>query len=280
MNLDKKDYDVTASIVTYINNENILKKTIKSFLASIGISIKLYVIDNSPDRNIENLCKDEKIEYIFTEKNIGFGAAHNLVLKNQNKLGKYHLVLNPDVYFGPDVINKIFLYMEKNSNIGLLMPKVIYPNGNIQYLAKLLPTPRDWIFRRFLSFLPSTRKRDEYFELRFSEYNKILKVPYLSGCFMFIHSVVLKEIGIFDEGIFMYGEDTDLTRRIYKKYDTVFYPDATITHQFQKESHKNLRLLWIHIKAAIYYFNKWGWFFDKERKRINREVLSQLNKTA
>ena len=36
------------------------------------------------------------------------------------------------------------------------MPKVIYPDGNIQYLCKLLPTPRDWVFRRFLSFLPST----------------------------------------------------------------------------------------------------------------------------
>jgi hypothetical protein len=46
-----------------------------------------------------------------------------------------------------------------------------------------------------------------------------------------------------------------------------------IIHEFEKGSHKSWRLTWIGIKSAIYYFNKWGWLFDKDRGIQNRKVL-------
>jgi GT2 family glycosyltransferase len=102
-------------------------------------------------------------------------------------------------------------------------------------------------------------------------------VPYLSGCFMFLRIDALKKTGIFDENIFMYGEETDLCRRLIKNnFKTIFYPKVKITHEFAKGSHKSFRLTWIGIKSAIYYFNKWGWFFDAERVRINKETLKKL----
>ena len=51
---------------------------------------------------------------------------------------------------------------------------------------------------------------------------------------MLIRSSILPEIGVFDEGIFMYGEDTDLSRRIHQKHKTVFYPKAIVVHHFRK----------------------------------------------
>ncbi len=57
----------------------------------------------------------------------------------------------------------------------------------------------------------------------------------------------------------------------------MYYPKACIIHNFEKGSHKNPRLLWIHIKAAIYYLNKWGWVFDKERSRINKITKLKYN---
>ena len=89
---------------------------------------------------------------------------------------------------------------------------------------------------------------------------------------MFLRKSVIEEVGVFDEGIFMYGEDTDLNRRIFQKYRIMYYPSATITHAFEKGSHKKIRLFWIHVKAAVYYLNKWGWFFDKERREINKKA--------
>lgn len=271
-------YQLTATIVTFKHRYIDLQNTIDSFL-KINLNIRLFIVDNSPQPFLADEIKvlgDSRIEYIFSNKNNGFGAGHNIVLKQIEKLGKYHIVLNPDIFWEDGEIEKLFRFMDENENCGLSMPKVLYPNGSIQFLAKLLPTPRDWVFRRFLSFLPSTKSRDEVFELRFTEYDKVMNVPYLSGCFMFLRRTVIKEIGLFDEGIFMYGEDTDLTRRIHKKYQTLYLPFVTITHEFQKASHKNFKLLWIHIKAAVYYFNKWGWFFDKEREAINKNTLLNL----
>jgi len=166
--------------------------------------------------------------------------------------------------------------MEEKQDIGLLMPKILYPDGSMQYVCKLLPTPFDWIGRRFLpNFL--IKKRNDVFELRFCNLDKVIEAPYLSGSFMFLRTEIIKDIGLFDEKIFMYGEDTDLTRRIFLKYKTVYYPDSVVYHEFNKESSKKMWQFWIHIKAAIYYFNKWGWFRDKERRLINRITLEKLN---
>jgi GT2 family glycosyltransferase len=164
--------------------------------------------------------------------------------------------------------------MYNNTDIGHLMPKVLYPDGQIQYLCKLIPTPFDLIFRRFL---PEnwTKKRRDKFELRASGYSKIMDVPYLSGCFMFLRTKALEEIGLFDERFFMYPEDIDLTRRIHRKYRTVFYPEVSVIHNHAQSSYKSLRMLWIHISNMIKYFNKWGWIFDNERKKINKAILNK-----
>jgi len=270
--------DLTVSIVTYKNDLNILQKTVESVLASVGVELKLYIIDNSPTKKFEVFFNNNyRIEYIFMNSNRGFGAGHNFILNRPLKMGKYHLVLNPDVEFDSNVLVQLFNYMEQNSNVGNVMPKIVYPNGNIQYLCKLLPTPKDWIIRMFIPVLSIRRKIDYNFEMHFSDYNKPMNVPYLSGCFMFLRSAVIKEIGVFDEGIFMYGEDTDLNRRIYQSYKTMYNPCVSIVHNFEKGSHKNWRLLWIHIKAAIYYLNKWGWIFDKQRSKINKEVKQRYS---
>lgn len=74
----------------------------------------------------------------------------------------------------------------------------------------------------------------------------------------------------------MYLEDTDLNRRLHREYKTIFYPEVEIFHEYGKESYKNRKLLKYHIQSAIYYFNKYGWIFDKERKRINSITIRQL----
>ncbi|WP_308765203.1 glycosyltransferase family 2 protein [uncultured Bacteroides sp.] len=260
--------DITACIVTYNNSFSVLSKAISSFLNS-KLELKLYIIDNSPTDQIRRLCTDRRIEYIFMNSNKGFGAGHNVIMSDVSKMGKYHLVLNPDIEFKAGTLEKLYQYMEKNEDVGNVMPKVLYPNGELQYLCKLLPTPKDWILRMFCPFKSIKDRIDHNLEMRFADYDKEMNVPYLSGCFMFLRRSVIEEIGRFDEGIFMYGEDTDLNRRIHMKYRTMYYPEVSIIHNFEKGSHKSLRLLWIHIKAAIYYLNKWGWIFDGQRSTIN-----------
>jgi GT2 family glycosyltransferase len=219
----------------------------------------------------------KKIEYIFNNANIGYGSAHNIAMRKSIDDGvNYHLVLNPDIYFESGVLEKLFEYMEFNQDVGHVMPKVVYPNGELQYLTKMIPTPADLIFRRFIPFKNWKEKKAYKYELRFSGYDKIINVPYLSGCFMFLRVKVLEEIGVFDERFFMYPEDIDLTRRIHEKYKTIFYPEVSIVHEHEKASFKSFKMMKIHMWNMIKYFNKWGWFFDKNRTDINKKLLEEL----
>ncbi len=272
--------NINVSIVLFKNDQDLVKKAIYSCVNSILIN-RIYLIDNSPTDMLSCLANlDSRIEYIFNNTNLGFGKAHNIALKRSIEENiPYHLVLNPDVYFKGGVLEELYNFMENNPDVGLVMPKVLYPDGTLQYLCKLLPTPLDLFGRRFLNFGPFRKiveKRNEIYELRFTGYDKIMEVPYLSGCFMFIRTEVLKKVGLFDERFFMYLEDTDLSRRIHRVAKTVYYPYVYIYHEYGKGSYKSLKLLYYHIKSAIKYFNKYGWFFDKEREEINRKILEKL----
>ena len=61
-----------------------------------------------------------------------------------------------------------------------------------------------------------------------------MNVPYLQGSFMFLRTKALKEVGLFYERFFMYPEDIDITRRMHKKYKTIFYPEVSIHHEHAK----------------------------------------------
>jgi GT2 family glycosyltransferase len=260
-------YDLTAAIVLYKNNPQVLTQTIDSFL-NTGLISKLYLVDNSPTDELKDITANPRAEYIHNPSNPGFGAAHNLVIKKILDVSKYHLVLNPDIYFEPGTLETLYTYMESNQNVGHVMPKVLYPDGQIQYLCKTNPTPFDLFARRFLpAFLkPVFKKRMDLYEYKDKNYDKeIQDVPYLSGCFMFIRTEMFKKIGLFDDRIFMYIEDADLTRRILNVAKTAYYPAATVYHHFEKGSHKNWRLTWYSIHGAFIYFNKWGWFSNNRK---------------
>jgi GT2 family glycosyltransferase len=241
--------------------------------------VKLFLIDNSPTQDIRqeilDFLADERVDYIYLNENIGFGAAHNIALRKMVNVSEYHLVLNPDVTFGSNVLRSIYQYMEANHDVGLLMPKVLYPNKHTQFNCKLLPCPSDLIFRRFLPFSIIKKKLSRY-DLRFTGYNKLMEVPNLSGCFMFMRTGLLPKTGFFDERYFLYLEDTDLCRRFFQVAKNVYYPFVHIYHDHERGSYKSLKLLFIHSRSAVKYFNKWGWWQDRERDEVNQQILSSL----
>ena len=265
--------DLSVSIVTYKNEKEILTKAVESVLNSTGVDFRLYIIDNSPTDEIHAWYKDERVEYIFNNANIGFGAAHNIIMKDGSKMGRYHLVLNPDVYFDTHVLKGLLDYMDEHEDVGNIIPKVNYPNGTICPVCRLLPTPFDLLLRMFVPFQSWRQKASNKYLMNFCDFNLIINAPYLSGCFMFIRSSILNDIGVFDDNMFMYAEDVDLSRRIHQKYKTLYYPELTIIHHGAEESHTNLKLMKIHINSCVYYLNKWGWFFDKERREMNKQAI-------
>lgn len=268
-------FDIIGSIVVYKNPLEQVRQAIDSFL-NTDLNVQLYVIDNSPDDRARLLCADSRTIYVFNGRNLGFGAAHNISIQRSASEAAYHAVLNPDIYFEPGVLEKLFDFASARPDIGLLMPKILNPDGSLQYLCKRLPSPTDLILRRFLPdpLKPLVQERLERYEMRDQDYNRTLSVPALSGCFMLISDTALAEVGGFDERYFMYLEDVDLSRRIHQKFKTIYYPQATIYHRNGKGSYRQMRPLKYHLVSAFRYFQKWGWFSDPERVYMNDNVAT------
>lgn len=264
----------TASIVTYRTSRTDLMKVLDSALRD-GVD-RIYVVDHTPgEGNRGDVPADPRIEYI-PHPNLGYGSGHNVAIRRAMEDGaQYHAVLNPDIYWTDSVIPELASYMDAHPDVGQMLPKVLYPDGSLQYTCKLVPTPLDLIFRRFLP-VRLTRRRMRRFQLEATGYSFVMDVPYMHGCFMMLRIDTLRDVGMFDERFFMYPEDIDLTRRIHERWKTIFYPYVSIYHVHAAESRSSGRMLRIHIVNMIKYFNKWGWIFDSRRRRFNARLLEEI----
>ena len=234
------------------------------------------VVDNGSSDEIRDAVQSMGGIYVRPGKNLGFGAGHNLALKQLAGVdAPYHVILNPDIVFGEDVLGRLADVMDSHPDVGLVMPKIRYPDGSHQYLCKLLPAPIDLVLRRFLPgpWKGLARGRTALYELRFLDSNTPAYVPSLSGCFMFARRSVLEEVGGFDERFFLYMEDVDLCRRMLAVSRLLYWPGVTVEHVHQMGSYRNRKLLLLHMRSAFQYFNKWGWIRDSTRKQVNRETL-------
>ena len=237
---------------------------------------KIYLLDNSEQREIhpKSEIKHPKLRYIHMEANLGYGRAHNIALRESAYYQtSFHLVMNSDIRVKAEDIDAMHDWMMDNPQVGQMMPRVVSPDGSQQYLAKRLPSPLDVFGRRFLPERLIARQNRRY-ELRDLDLTRPINAPYLSGCFMLLRTKAAVEAGLFDERYFMYPEDMDLTRTIHRNWLTLYYPAWTIVHAHARASYKNKHMLRIHIRNICLYFNKWGWFFDKERRLFNSNLKS------
>lgn len=239
-----------------------VSRAISSFL-SCSLSVELHIVDNSPTESLKDYLTNLHlpITYHFYGSNAGYGKGHNLVI-NKGLNSRYHIIINPDIIITSSTIESLYSFMDKNPDIGMVCPKVLNEDGSVQPLKKRYPTVFDLFARRFLpkSLHGLLKKRLSWYETRDIGYEKIHDVEFMTGCFMFCRTSVLKAVDGFDERYFMYFEDCDLGQKFQNAgYRTVYYPNATVTHLWERASHKNLKMTWVLIVNMFRYFNKWGW---------------------
>lgn len=265
---------INVSIVVHNTDYRQLQQAL-SCLSNKDIDT-IYIIDNGPDDLLRKISSSfDKIKYRHV-KNNGFGAGHNIALAETIKRGtEYHLVMNADVKWEGDILTPLIEYLKQHPNTGLIAPKTFYPNGEIQYTCRMLPTPWDLFLKRFLPSGFKKRRMNRYL-LQDYDHQSPINCPYLLGSFMLFRTEALKDTGLFDERFFMYPEDIDITRRIHEKWETIYWPGVSIIHEHQRASYKNFKMFWIHFSNMVKYFNKWGWIKDKGRKKINRELQKAI----
>jgi GT2 family glycosyltransferase len=264
--------NISASLVLFHNPIPMVRRAIDCFLESEAQG-PLVIIDNSSSPLFPEPFLSPKVIYKHLGKNIGFGAGHNAALEILGTPSELHLIMNPDVFFGAETLSLVHEVMRDNPDIGAAMPQVVYPDGALQQLCKLLPSPMDLIVRRFMPMKTFRDALSARYELHGLPQDRMSFVPALSGCFLFVRTALLQQLRGFDTRYFMYMEDVDLVRRIGDVANTAYIPGAKVTHEYSKGSYHNKRLLRYHISSAIKYFMKWGWFFDSARRCRNMKVL-------
>ena len=246
--------NITASIVIYRENFKVLEKAMGSFLDST-LSKKLYIIDNSPSNEFKNKIQNDSVEYIYSNKNIGFGKGHNSILHKLTSENKYHLILNPDVSFHPEILEKLVLKMESNESFSMIAPRVLNSNNELLHTARRYPSLFELIFR-FLGIFKKFTIRGEY---KNQNHKEPFSPDFVQGSFMLFKTEDLLRLEGFDERYFMYMEDVDICRKIdLSGKRKLYFPATEIIHTHRKGSSKEFRLFFIHISSIIKYFMKWG----------------------
>lgn len=253
-------FTLSVSLVLYRNAPEMISAVLASVRA-IRAEVRVAVVDNSPDDALRSTVAGFGATYIHDPSNPGFGASHNRAVR-ELPATDFHLVVNPDVYFAPESIDDLVAWARANPEVGLASPRVVYPNGDLQYLCKRYPSVLLLFGRRFvprrLQFLLK-RRMDEY-EMRDTRYDKVMDVPYATGCFMLFRREAYEAVGGFDARFFLYLEDADISLRVAQRgYKVRFFPGAQVVHHWGRGSHKSWRLTLASIRSSFYFFSKHGW---------------------
>lgn len=246
---------VSVCIVTY-NNAGQVEKTIESLLRyTKGVDMHIFVVDNaSSDITVESLQENyPQVEVLSLKENRGFGAGHNRILPRLKS--DYHVIVNPDILVDGDVLTQMAAYMDEHPEVGLLSPKLLFPNGEVQVLAKR--NPNFWglvsrnVPRRFL------RKTFDHYCMLDEDLSRPIQIGFAAGCFMFIRTSLFQELGGFDERFFLYDEDADLTRRVNQVSQALYHPDMKVYHAWQRGYQKEPKLFLTVLESNLKYWWKW-----------------------
>lgn len=254
-------YELTFSIVAYKNYDQIINAVESINKYSLDYCKQIIVVDNTEKEALPNYVAQrnilktlENVKVIENNNNLGFGKANNIALKTAT--GKYFVICNPDILMIEDSFSKIIPHMDKNKDIGAIVPRLVNKNGQLEPVYRRQLTLYDVIIRYIHPF-GMFKKRRAYHTMQDMDYSRRFNVPFAQGSFIVIRTELMKELHGFDDRYFMYCEDADLCRKINQISRLEYFPDTSIIHLWQKGSHKNLKLLKWHIQSMIKYFNKW-----------------------
>lgn len=259
----KKTIKVSIIIVAY-KNQNLVEDCLTSIYQfnDIEDSLEVIVVDNSPDD--QRLDDSLKLKFpdikLIKNENFGFGQGNNVGVKES--IGKYLFFLNPDTMLIEPLLYYAYNKMERDSSIAILGFQLVDINGkkNHSFFPIISIGVFGTVIYKAMIFLGL------YFE----------PLMFISGANMFMPRDVFYDIGMFDENIFMYGEEQDLTHRIHnigKK--TSFCRSKKIIHLEGGTSGDSEVALRRRIDSVEYYCKKHNKSF---KSYLDKEIKTNKHK--
>lgn len=226
---------------------------------SLSCVLEVIVVDNASVDGSPEMVKNDfpEVTLIRAGENLGFARANNLAMKQAK--GSFLALVNSDVIVHPGCLETLMEYMVQHKEVGLVGPRVIGGDGNLQKTCRRLPSIWNTVCRilAFDRMFPNTPMFSG-FEMPEKYHEVQTEAEVLSGCFCMARTQAVDEIGGMDEQFFFYGEDIDWCKRFQDaKWKLMFVPEATATH-FGGGSTANapLRYSIEILKATLKYWRK------------------------
>jgi len=263
--------DISFVLLTW-NSEDYIEKCLNSIFKAFIVSkfsYEIFIVDNGSIDNTVKILEffknkyPEFIKLIFLDKNTGTTYPRNLALKKAS--GQYVCIMDSDVEIFPGAIDKLIKNLDRQTDIGLSVPKIVYPNGKLQKSTDVFPT----ITRKFYRYL--FLKKIESSEASKITPKSLTEVDYAISAIWLLKRKVITEIGFLDENIFYAPEDVDYCIRIWKAgYKVVYDNSISVIHHTQEISRgfKINKAFISHIKGLLYYFIKHRYFLRPPSFRI------------
>ena len=231
---------VFVSVLNFNGRKNTLEcvESLKKMDIS-DFKLTVLIIDNNSSEKLnlqnESVGKIE-LKVIKNEKNLGFSGGHNVGIKYAlENAADYVLILNNDTYVDGNFLTELFREAEKNSKVGILVPKIFFAPGFEYHKDRYSKEEKGKILwyaggeMDWGNIVGHNRGVDEADK---GQYNKIEETELATGCCMLIKKDVFEKIGSFDDRYFLYYEDADLSIRAKKRgFKIVYVPKSVIWHK-------------------------------------------------
>lgn len=265
-----KDLEI---IILNFNTQFWLKKALSSleefYLKKTKYKILVTVVDNdSEDNSVQMVKKEFKwVNLIESKENNGFSAGNNLALKDSS--AKYVMLMNSDLELTEKSnFDLLINYMNQNPKVGIITPKIILPNGNLDYSCHR-GEPTLWASICYFSGLAKKFPQKPLFaqyHQTYKDFTEIHEIDACSGACMLVRTSKMKTIGLLDERFFMYAEDLDWCKRFRDANNKVIYfPEVEVIHHKYKSGIKSSSSK-TSTKVKVHFYDTMIQYFDKHYK--------------
>lgn len=253
-------------IVNY-NTRDRLRACLRTVYASQGdFTFEVCVVDNgSTDGSGEMVAAEfPQVHRILNPDNRGYPAANNQGLRllgfpDGADAPRFALLLNPDTELPPDALAKMLAFMDAHPEAGVVGPKLVRQDGSLDLACRRsFPSPEVSFYRfsGLARLFPRSRRFGRY-NLTYLDPNEMAEVDAVVGAFMMVRREAIAQVGLLDEGFFMYGEDLDWCYRIKAVGWKVYYnPEVTVLHIKRAASTRNPRAQVEFWRAMEYFYRK------------------------
>lgn len=258
--------DLSIVILNY-KSKNMVKECLRG-IKSVGINLnyEIIVVDNASGDGIGKMLKENfpDVKFIVSPENVGFAAGNNLGIKAAN--GRYVLIMNPDIAIFQGSVEALVKYMDTHPDVGLAGPKLLNPDGTVQYSVCRFPGRFTPLYRRTPLGRTEAGKREiARYLMKDWDHGEAREVDWMLGACLIVRRESLEKVGLFDERFFLYFEDTDWCRRFWEAgWKVAYAPESSMVHFHRRESAESSLLAslfkkttQIHILSSIKYFLKY-----------------------